>query len=404
MIKKFFEKTITLWYVWPLLFMAGCACYTLSFINDCALGEFLGAVISLLSLLLLVSAFVVAVVFRHRGKAIAGGLAVVACMAVGLLTCILIGVGQHHPPHYKNSVVIPTWTYVATTDTAHVQELTAMLDGGSWWTDGRWFYEVKQTGQTIRLEGYGLHEGGAVCGLQQRDGKWFVALPAEGYTTFAKEGCEVRHYLIRNDDASSYDVLVAFVQEADELRPWRVLQRVKGKGDEWMLAFVKQCIFDVLSGIYVQDGDNSRQWIFLANGTVQVPGMEKAQPYQIELGYDLPTGVIRLPDGSRVGVVRGINSLQLYQANYDQGEEFWTMGDSLLHTLQVADPAKSLQWTVSRPAMMEMFGCVDSTYQMRVKESLTDMTSPVAVLNRELLPFVDDDAAEEMEEETLIEE
>lgn len=398
MSKKFFEKIITLWYVWLLLFMVGCVCFTGSFINDCALGEILGTVILLLSLLLLVSAIVAALVFRHRGKAVAGGIAVTGCLIVGFLTCILIGAGQHHPPHNKEEVAIPTWAYVETSDTAHVQELTSLLDGGSWWTDGRWFYEVKQTGQAIRLEGYGLHEGGAVCDFQQRNGKLFVALPSEGYTTFAKEGCEVRHYLIKNDNTSSYELLVAFIQEEGELRPWRVLQRVREKGNEWMLSFVKQCIFDVLSGTYTQNGDNSQQWNFYANGTVQTPGMNEAQHYRIELGYDLPTGVIRLPDGSRVGVVRSINSLQIYQAHYEKEEDSWTMGDSLLHTLQVTDLAKSLQWAVSRPAMMEMFGCVDSTYQMEVKESLMDMTSPVAVLNRELLPFVDEEAAEEMEE------
>ena len=398
--KSFFEKIIKVWSLCPALFIVGCICSIIGVVNDSEALQFLGLAAVVVSLVMTVAVFVASLVFRRRKTAFASAVAFAVCLVVGFFAAVLIGAGQHHPPHDNNDemVDIPEWSYCLETDSSLIREVRTPIERGSCWTDGEWFYMVKQAGETVRMEGYGLHEGGAVCAFEERDSVLYVTLPREGYTTFAKPDCEVRHYIMKNEDGEECEILVAFDVEGDSpSEPWRVLQRftvgkrsVCNDADAFvgsMLPFVKQSIYDLLADVYMEGCDNEQLWHFYADGTVKMPGMEEPKPYVIELGYDMPTGVIRMPDGSRAGVVRDGYALKLFKATYDNDEELWVSTDELVQELNVCDHNNSMRWAYRRPVMQSMLGFAGVDYEATLKNRLEGIVEPMALLNYWLLPM-----------------
>ena len=394
MVRKCFETLCKFWFLWPVLFFAGCSGATTSVLTDNQFWLNVGVGAILIAFIMMVVTALIALQQRRVLVFVLCFFSFVVCAVGGFFAGIAVGAGQHHPPHFEDKeVCIPEWSDVLRDDSMHVTQLQPTLEKGSWWTDGQWFYQVKgRQGQTYQLEGYGLHEGGAVCCLEIVGDHLLNVLPSEGYTTFAQKDWTVCHYNIIVEDTLTTELLVAF--PPGEATPRRVLQRVKGNdADEaWMLDYVRQCLYDVLADDYIEASDRTRQWLFREDGTVQMPGMDAPERYQIELGYHMPTGVLRLPGGRRVGVVRSPYDLQLYQACYDKTEEFWVGTDSLLMTLHVQDGNGTMLWAFRRPAMTAMMDVTDSTYQSRLRhDRLEGINDPMTVLNYYLLPLDQDE-------------
>ena len=99
--RRFFERLVKFWIVWPLLFIAGCVSFAIGVFNDSTALQIVGTLTFMLMLVLMAVVLVAALVLRHWGKAIATVLSVALCLCVGFITMFAVGVGQHHAPKYQ---------------------------------------------------------------------------------------------------------------------------------------------------------------------------------------------------------------------------------------------------------------------------------------------------------------
>lgn len=325
MVKTFFNKLLKFWAAWPMLFVAGCSGTVVSVVNDSSWLQDVGMFSILLSFVMMAVVVLVALVLRRKAEVICCLVAAAACAVAGFLALIMVGLGQHHPPRQDFEAVetVVSWS-VFQGDSCHSHILGTDIPKGSWWTDGNQYYQVVESGKTIRMVGGTLHEGGSVCAFKVvGDSVLSTVMPREGYISFAEPGRRVTHHLLAAEDGDSVEVLVAYDEAGEE--PIAALQRFDG--DE--LKFELSAIYRALEGEYgtQPDDDGSRQAYrylkFHADGTVQLSPDETPKPYTIELAWHSPTNVLRLPDGAHIAVEVGTD-LNIFKAAYDKEEGFWT--------------------------------------------------------------------------------
>ena len=268
-------------------------------------------------------------VFLGISKPIIVFVCVAGIVVIGFLAFILIGVGQHHPPHSDEQLAESSadWADCYLTDTVGVHLLPpAELPKGSWWTDGQRYYQVVSTGKTIRMEGMTLHEGGLVAEFTLQNDSLWVAAPKGGISCFAEDGCLVRWHRIAVDALGDsikpeIELLVAY-DKANHREPIAVLQRFDG--DE--LKFETESMHALLEGTYADD--KGTEWIFLLDGTMKLKASGKPQPYRIEQFYHALTNVIMLPNGQHVALsLTADNRLKVMETRYDTDEEAWLQAE-----------------------------------------------------------------------------
>ena len=209
-------------------------------------------------------------------------------------------------------------SFFASSNPPYYEQLGPDIDEGSWWTDGDCFYQLKRRGSTYLLEGCTLHEGGMETALSIVNDTLRVSLPPCEYTTFAEEGCLVRHYSVTvwNPDSTNVEFLAAFAKDDAEDTPIAVLQRFDGDAEKYLL----NSVYALLQGTY---SDGTSEWTFLPDGTVRLSADSEAKPYSVERIYDMPTNVVCLPDERHVALQIEDSELTVLQVTYDSDEEVW---------------------------------------------------------------------------------
>jgi len=400
--KAFIEKMAKYWWGWFLL-VCGCVFLAVvSVINDWNNIGFLSCLIGFVALFMQALCLGFALVLRQYWKAAGIALTFIVSIIIGFFALVLVAVGQHHPPVRDDEDGMIVFNFLEERDDNHV--LSNDIPVGSWWTDGFFFYQVKQSGSTIRMEGGSLHEGGGVINLTLRNDTLRVDNGPDGYNTFSPEGLVTEGMMVSHNEMKSwsrlesFEVLIAYQDNEGQL-PVAMLQRFDG--DE--LAFEKQNMYKVLEGAY--QGPQGT-WTFLPDGTMKMSDDAQPQPYEIETGFDMATNILRLPDGSRCGVVIDNDSLHVMDTRFVVDEEFWVTGDDMFKCSNDSD----IVWYYNLPFNKAQLNCLTENQVERTKDELSIMFAPLAQLNYWLmvayLEGIDDDEYEwdEWEEEEEEEE
>ena len=358
------------------------------------------------TVVVMVVGLVSALISRKWGMAIIVLSGLVCSMIVGFFMSILIGAGQYHAPHNQEEVALSTNWADCYMDSLGNRILGTELPKGSWWTAGDYYYEVTQTGKTILLKGYSLHEGGMLTAFSRQGDSLHVTLPPEGYTTFAAEGCMVRWHEIGFNAAGDsilpkIELLVAYSKENTKL-PIAVLQRFNG--DE--LQYELNGIYALLAGTY--RADDGSKWTFLPNGCLKLKSSDEPCPYKVELSYDMPTNIVTLPDGRHVALLlTASDRLKVKTARYDADEDVWieNTDDDILQTLEKEDrntPKESLE---QRLITRSMANYLEGSYAQILRDypNLHNSLFPMGLLNAIILEqwaeeeqdYTDDDQEED---------
>ena len=377
----------------PFVFVAACIGFAVAVVADNDTLESICGLTALAMLAVVAVGIVAALMSRKWWMAVGGVVALVVSAAIGFVFLIMVGLGQHHPPLSApvDETALVDWSFFET-DSALCAPLGTDLPEGSWWTDGSTYYRIRRQGESYRLEGMTLHEGGMAAALKAVDGELRGALPEEGYTTFGTEGCRVAHVQLASGEVSM-EVIVAFDPE-DDHRPVAALQRFDGKE----LNFETNNIRALLEGTYNETGDGRRQWKFFRDGSLIIKedfnsADPKPQPYTIELNWDTPTNVIRLPDGTRYCLRRSNNVLRVTRAAFDRTEGLWEDSGKLVVELSCSEAADD--WCRERLLSEAMFAFIAPRDVQNLLAATADFREPINCLSNCLLFAMDVDLSEE---------
>ena len=301
--------------------------------------------VAMLSVVVMAVGLVTALIGRKWIIAIvivAGG---VISAVVGFFTAIMLAAANPRPPMDEVEEV-EDWN-ILQGDATGVRLLTGDLPKGSWWTDGEQYFQVVRTGQTIRMEGMTLHEGGLVLTLRLADDTLRVAESSDGLNTFAETGYPVfRYELTHAADGTPLneplELLVARTIEDELQPPVAILQRFDGDELRYELAGIHA----LLEGTYRDDAGKT-EWTFLPDGTMKLSPSAEAKPYGVERFYHMTTNVVSLPDGRRVALeLTREGLLRVMAAHYDDSEEAWLQDESMEVTMQLA---RTESWQADEP-------------------------------------------------------
>lgn len=356
--------------------------YAASVVFDQKMGENICSVIIILSALTMLAGFVAALVGRTWLLALANLGSVVVSAVVAFFAVILIGAGQHHPPRaLAEDVEVLSleddWAQMVNADSTNIQILDDRLPKGSWWTDGHFYYEVVKTGNTVRFDGYTLHEGGFSLTLRSEADTLRVSVSKADVATFAEDGSRVEHLKIRADEAANrwIEVLVAY-SPTNSNRPKAVLQRFDGEELDYEFEGIRA----LLEGTYADD--KGHEWIFLPDGTMSQQSGKAASRYQVETFYHMPIAVLRLPDGKHYGIQVGRGQMTVLETAFDSAEECWLVPENArtLLTLERTSDEKWFRHQLLTPAMC-LFLDGDMGEMFSQYASLRMEKMPIARLN-----------------------
>ncbi len=225
---------------------------------------------------------------------------------IGFMAIIVIACGQYKPPvHEEEECVVPM----------HLQATSVLVPNGSYWTDGAICYQAKRQGNTLRLTGWSLHEGGMECSFAILNDTLMQVLK-DG--TFAEEGSLVTHHRITQASGKQLELFLAW-EDSTLTIPYAALQRFSGDLD----GFEQRAYCSALAGYYYNDKDTAVEWTFYPNGTVSLARDQQPQPYCIERIYHALTDVILLPNGQRISFMINDRGLALCGVNWNEEEEYW---------------------------------------------------------------------------------
>ena len=257
-------------------------------------------------------------------------------------------------------------------------ELTAAVDSGSQWTDGDNFYGVQRIGDTLRLTGGTLHEGGAIVDLLVTGDSTLKVLPLtqyhfDDYSMFAAVGSTVRHRIV-----GGHEVLVAIDSLGNAVD---ALVRFEGSG----LEFTTRAIQQMLAGTYTLDG---AQYVFTPDGKATVPGMATDAPYKLDLIYDMPNGSLDLGNDKHIAVQLVPEGIDVFQSVWDANEEAWMASELTGHA--PADntddfgPMQVYKSQVMVGGVVELLSVPAASWLLDKVKAVENAT-PLQVLNQQLL-------------------
>ena len=152
---------------------------------------------------------------------------------IGFMAIIVIACGQYKPPvHEEEECVVPM----------HLQATSVLVPNGSYWTDGAICYQAKRQGNTLRLTGWSLHEGGMECSFAILNDTLMQVLK-DG--TFAEEGSLVTHHRITQASGKQLELFLAW-EDSTLTIPYAALQRFSGDLD----GFEQRAYCSALAGYY----------------------------------------------------------------------------------------------------------------------------------------------------------
>ncbi|MBP5743194.1 MAG: hypothetical protein J6W49_07145 [Paludibacteraceae bacterium] len=350
---------------------------------------YLSLAVGLLASLVVVVSTVAAFVFRRWLLGAVGVGSILAGIVVLFIVVVIISLGQYKPPHHDDEdalMVVKDWATVVAEDSL-TTELDGKLANGSWWTDGNVFYRMTEQGGKYVFKGGTLHEGGYEFAMvNENDTLRITPMDTLGYFPFGDDGCRVAHYKLEG----RMEVLVAF-NGYDGLMPIAVLERFDGK--EW--AYEVGGIYDMLEGTYTvwktsEEGvkDSVGVWTFKSNGTVQMGADKKAAPYTVEKGFDMPSNIVRLPDGSHVQLLKRSTSVYVNKTVYDADGDCWVATGECLCELE--RQGEFYSWSdfatrrLLRPSMLRFMND-ERSYVRDLFAHLCDDGRPITQLNLNLL-------------------
>lgn len=258
-------------------------------------------------------------------------------------------------------------------------ELTAAVDSGSQWTDGNNFYRIDRVGDTLRLTGGTLHEGGAIVDLLVTGDSTLRVLPLtqyhfDDYSMFATVGADVRHRIV-----GGHEVLVALDSVGNAMD---ALVRYEGA----MLGYVTQSIHQMLAGTYTLEG---AQYVFTPDGKATVPIKNVTDaPYKLDLIYDMPNGSLDLGGDNHIAVQMVPEGIDVFQSVWDADEEAWMAGELVGHAQadNVDDfgPMQVFKSQVMVGGVVETLSVPAAKWLLEKVGAIEDAT-PLQVLNKQLL-------------------
>ncbi len=347
---------------------------------DCSIGQYVSGTFAGVSLVTMPLSTVVSTMSHNVGKAVGIMAGVGVALTLGFFAAVIVGAGQWRPPKMTNEAAV--WTATSDKDSLSNQIVSGSLPKNSWWTDGDIYYQVVQTGNTMRLEGVSLHEGGFATALKLDGDAMRIVLPSDGYTSFAEEGCLVERRKLNAADASLPDMEVLVAYKAGSNREIvGVLQRFEDKP----LTFALKSIHRLLEGTYQDPEGNT--WTFQADGKVKTSDKAPAKAYETEMVWHTPTNIVRLPDGRRVGLEMSSSQLHLLETTYNKDEEWWEVAEPKKE-IAVLQRTSAEDWyrhmIVTRAVGPFLKGSVTDIYSRYANACLT-LGEPVALLNMEIM-------------------
>lgn len=291
-------------------------------------------VIFFLSLLVSVAG-IIASLIRKRWWLAGGGCACfVLTLALGFFAAILVAVGQHHPPERSEDIpldelLVTDWLTAKASD--NVTAMSAHLAKGSWWTDGRHYFQATPSDDTTRMDGMTLHEGGFEFQMVHRDSALYVVCADPDICPFGTRDSRVEHLKVRISDNKSLELLVAY-DPASPNTPIAALQRFDGEE----LRYELSAIAALLEGNYVDE--DGTPWSFDRSGRMRIGEKGTLKPYTVEQIWHMPINVIKLANGQRYGVRMTEIGIVLCTAVYNSDEEQWTPSYDVVKRLERSDP------------------------------------------------------------------
>lgn len=251
---------------------------------------------------------------------------------------------------------------------------------GTMWTDGFVSFNViESSGKLVKMVGGSLHEGGYELPLTVTADGYRVEPQSADFPEFAAWG-EVGSPVERKTIAG-HDLLVATSVEAPGTI-CAVLERFDGNE----LAHEEGVIHRALMGSFLDESKTS--WIFTPDGKVQMPG-HSLTAYAIQTTYDMPVGVISLPDGTYARPVVSVEGIELYEAKRNpDDEDDWlddTNGEPRFVLTRTSAPDFLLDMALTEVLWPGLTSVVEVNELAALLNQLEGRTEPLVEVNKAML-------------------